>query len=199
MLEINKRLKRIHKSLYNLDEDVLLAKPNKTINKDGFFFIDFSQEKNAEDLEIAVYSVIHNIASIKDHLKEYCNKNSKIFKGDNLINSNSDVAIVHDLWNIDKHAKLNQLSRSGKIPKLIKLSQNLKLSTGVGKNSSVEISFDPKTGKQSMKTTGDASATLNIDAEIIDENNNLLGNLSSICNNAISSWENELKNVGVIF
>ncbi len=38
--------------------------------------------------------------------------------GDLLINSNRDVAIIHDLWNLDKHAELNRPSRSGLSPRL---------------------------------------------------------------------------------
>ena len=37
---------------------------------------------------------------------------------DQLIDSNRDVAIIHDLRNLDKHAELNRPSRSGLSPRL---------------------------------------------------------------------------------
>ena len=49
--------------------------------------------------------LLNNIACLKDHLKSWCKKNNKPFAGDQLINSNRDVAIIHDLWNLDKHAE----------------------------------------------------------------------------------------------
>ncbi len=35
-------------------------------------------------------------------------------------NSNRDVAIIHDLWNLDKHAELDGASRSGLSPRLLR-------------------------------------------------------------------------------
>ena len=52
------------------------------------------------------------------------------FHGNALITSNKAVALVHDLWNIDKHAELNSPPRSGHKPKLTELQTALTVSAG---------------------------------------------------------------------
>jgi hypothetical protein len=61
--------------------------------------------------------LLNNIACLKDYLKAWCRKNGKTSTAENLIDTNKDVAIIHDLWNADKHAELRK-SRSGLYPRL---------------------------------------------------------------------------------
>src|SRR5215470_6309926 len=80
--------------------------------------VDFSQGTDQATAANRVSLLINNIACLKDHLKSWCKRNGKPFTGDQLIDSNRDVAIIHDLWNLDKHAELNRPSRSGLSPRL---------------------------------------------------------------------------------
>src|SRR5216684_78939 len=81
--------------------------------------VKFAFQKGADTATAAnrASQLMANIACLKDHLKAWCNRNGKPFAGDTLIDSNRDVAIVHDLWNLDKHAELNRPSRSGLSPR----------------------------------------------------------------------------------
>lgn len=49
------------------------------------------------------------------------------FKGDELIKDNHDVALVHDLWDKDKHARLDRPPRSDINATLVNLKQKLQL------------------------------------------------------------------------
>ena len=63
--------------------------------------------------------LLNNIACLKDHLKSWCKKNGKPFTGDQLMDSNRDAAIIHDLWNLDKHGGPSHDSKSGLSPRLL--------------------------------------------------------------------------------
>lgn len=161
------------------------------------FFVDFSQGRSAAELENVAFAVVANIASIKDHLKTWCAANGKTFGGDQLINSDQNVALVHDLWNTDKHASLNQPPRSGHRPSLQGLKQALQLSTGSEPGSVAGFQFNMTTGQPEFILTGGASRHLVVDARVVNENGQDLGALLGICEAAISAWENELARSGV--
>src|SRR5205823_4226020 len=81
--------------------------------------IDFTMGTDRATAANRVSLLLNNIACLKDHLKLWCKKNGKPFTGEQLIGGNRDAAIIHDLWNLDKHAELNRPSRSGLSPRLL--------------------------------------------------------------------------------
>src|SRR5260221_1547863 len=81
--------------------------------------VDFTEGTDRATAANRISMLVNNIACLKDHLKAWCKKNGKPFTGDQLIDSNRDVAIIHDLWNLDKHAELNRPSRSVISPRLL--------------------------------------------------------------------------------
>jgi len=68
--------------------------------------MDFTKVTDDATAANRVSLLLNNIACLKDHLHVWCKKNGKPFTGDNLIDQNNDVGIIHDLWNLDKHAEL---------------------------------------------------------------------------------------------
>ena len=189
---INKKVKQMHLALDNLtNPDLTDIEPHSGRIKTGFYYgVDFNQGKSEAELANTASLLIANIASIKDHLKAWCKRENKQFEGETFIDSNIDVAIIHDLWNIDKHAELNRKPRSGKLPKLKNLVQRLNATGG-----SVVFRIDPETGKMISETTGNVS--LSIDAEVVDEHGNKIGDFAAICENATAAWENELISAGI--
>jgi len=131
MDKLKSRLERVHRAFEKTEStDFSEVKTSTSSNLHGnfFFSIDFSGEKTTEELENVIHTLIANIGSIKDHLKKWCKTNNKVFNGDNLINSNINVSIIHDLWNSDKHDE--NTNRSKKNPGLENLNQSLSLSAG---------------------------------------------------------------------
>ena len=201
MLEVlDAKVRQMHDALGNLRNEDLSGLKVEAIDVPGVGFyqtLDFGQGQTPARLANTASLLVANIASLKDHLKVWCRKNGKEFTGDQLINSNHNVALVHDLWNIDKHAELDKSPRSGIRPKLQNLRQHLQLSTGTEANSSVVFQWDPRTGKMESMATGGGKAALIIDADVVDESGSEVGKLAAICEAAATEWENALKTAAV--
>ncbi|MCC7427439.1 MAG: hypothetical protein IT557_11065 [Alphaproteobacteria bacterium] len=159
--------------------------------------LDFGKNADPTDLANAASLLIANIASLKDHLKVWCKKQGRPFNGDTLINTNRSVALIHDLWNVDKHAELTSRPRSGHVPKLRDIGQVARLSTGTSPDSGGFVTIDPRTGRLVTGSSGSGSATLTLVATIADESDNFLADFEATCSEAIVAWEKELRAAGV--
>lgn len=201
MLEkIDRKVARMHEALGQLEKEDLSGLETKDIDVPGSGFyreMDFSEGKSRAELANTASLLVANIARLKDHLKVWCEKNDKRFTGDNLINSNRDVAIVHDLWNTDKHAELDRPPRSGIHPRLEDLRQEMQLSTGSEEGSSVALEWNPRTGEMEKKVTGGGKAALVITADVVDDDGQKVGTLKEICERAAREWEAALTEAGV--
>ena len=160
--------------------------------------VDFNASSDPIELANTATLLVANIASIKDHLKAWCKAKGLTFQGDALIDSNKAVALVHDLWNVDKHAELSSKPRSGHTPKLSNVKQALVLTTGTQAGAGVFVSIDPRSGKVTSGSSGGGSAKISLAAEIIDEHGNILGDFTSTCTEAVESWERALLAAGVL-
>lgn len=139
-----------------------------------------------EEIENLAGTLIAQIASLKDHLKAWCGHQSpKVpFRGDDLINSNLAVAIVHDLWNLDKHSELNTAPRSGRKVTFPQLTRVADVKGG--------FFFSAKTGFRFPE-----DATLTLIGRVCDEDGRSLGEFSAICAEAADAWEATLRDAGV--
>ena len=159
--------------------------------------VDFNENSEPIKLANACTLLIANIASLKDHLKAWCKLKRFPFNGDALIKSNNAVALIHDLWNVDKHAELTSKPRSGYVPELRDIRQALVVSAGAEANSEAFYSMDPRTGKVTSGASGSGSIKISLTAQVVDNEGNVLGELSSLCIEAIAAWEKEFVAVGV--
>lgn len=193
------KIKQMHAALDALtNADVSKVKSHVT-RQDGhtYCLVDFNEDSDPIALANAAQLLTANIASIKDHLHSWCKKNGALFTGDACIDGNKSVALIHDLWNVDKHAELNRPPRSGITPRLRNIATTLNLSAGTQAGSAAFFSMDPRTGKVTSGTTGEGSVRLIITAEIIDEQGDLQGDFFQTCEAAIDAWHLELTKAGV--
>jgi len=200
MLELlDRKIRQMHAALGGLEEsDLSSIAPERIITPHVYYLlVDFNQGTTEVGLANIASLLIANIACMKDHLKAWCAKNGKSFDGENLINTNKDVAIVHDLWNMDKHSDLNRPPRSGHRPKVQNLRQSLNLSTGTNAGSSTEVTIDSRTGRMKTERKGGGSVNLVINGDVVDEYGVLLGDIASICERATTAWEQTLSRAGV--
>jgi hypothetical protein len=114
-----------------------------------------------------------------------------------LIDTNANVALVHDLWNTDKHAALRRPPRSGHKPKLVDVRRSLRMSTGTAPGSTASLTINMATGQPEFILTGGALRYLVVDGRIVNELGESLGSLLSVCEAAIDAWEQELSRCGV--
>jgi len=151
---------------------------------------DLNQGTDSATAANRVSLLLHNIACLKDHLNAWCEKNGKQEKptvGDRLIDNDKDVAIIHDLWNLDKHAKLNRPSRSGLDPRL---QDPPKAAFNITRS---QVVFSLRMVNGVMQGTGD----LRITATVVDKDGNQLGNFESIALRAVAAWEAEFNKAGM--
>lgn len=198
--ELDLRIRQMHLSLLNLtvgDATTITPKVQELAGGGYYCAVDFSEGTTGAGLHNIAEQLVANIARIKDHLKAWCSKAKKPFEGDDLINSNKTVAIVHDLWNTQKHAVLTHPPRSGHRPHLENLQQALGLSSGEAADGMAVYSFDPRTGIPTVHTTDGASAKIVIDADIVDDKGARLGSFATTCEEAVSLWEQALARSGV--
>src|SRR5258708_7892605 len=119
---IEQKLAQLYAALGEMlvTEKLSSIKPtSKRVGNEFITSIDFTMGTDRATAANRVSLLLNNIACLKDHLKSWCKKNGKRFTGDQLIDSNRDVAIIHDLWNLDKHAELDRPSRSGLSPRFL--------------------------------------------------------------------------------
>jgi len=104
---LDRKLRQMHAALANLGTNDLSAVQPQITYTDGFVYakVDFNQKSDQIALLNAATLLVANIASLKDHLKAWCRRQRAPFHGETLINTNKSVALIHDLWNIDKHAR----------------------------------------------------------------------------------------------
>jgi len=187
------RLRRLHHALREVRSDDLPLIP-LTAQHDGqkaTFGFDFTKGQNEAEVANAVGRFLDGIAALKDHLKVWCLDRGVPFEGENLIESNRSVAIIHDLWNRDKHGTLTR-SRSKSWPELRHIGRGVNVHPRVGEqSSSVSLSLNP------LGLVFSGRSFVGIDAQVVDKNGAHLGTLLELAEQAIDAWEQTLLAAGV--
>jgi hypothetical protein len=196
---LERKIRQMHAALDAIGTDDLTV---ATVKLDlhgvsGTSSVDFSGGATDVELHNQASLLIASIASIKDHLKDWCARNGRPFGGDALINRSRAVAIIHDLWNVDKHATLTSKPRSGSVPRLTDLHRALRMSSGTQPGVVSVFSFNPLTSEVQTGTGPDGSSRITLIASIVDENGAALGDFEEICELAVSDWRAELVASGV--
>jgi hypothetical protein len=189
----------MHAALANLGTNDLSAVQPQITYADGFAYakVDFNQKSDQIALLNAATLLVANIASLKDHLKVWCRRQRAPFHGETLINTNKSVALIHDLWNIDKHAELDRPPRSGSKPKLEGIRTELAVSAGTEAGGGAGFSMDPRTGEVTTFTSGGGTVQLVLVARITDELGTDLGDFTRVCTEAAEAWSVVLRAAGV--
>jgi hypothetical protein len=195
---LDRKIRQLHEALGAMrSPSIESVQIERGLAADNYYFkIDFNQSRTEAELSNLATLLVANIACLKDHLKVWCEANKAPFEGDTLINTNRDAALIHDLWNTDKHAVLNK-PRSGHKPKLVDIRQRLALSTGTSESGGAVLQIEMATGKLLTHSLGDGSAGLRVTARIVDENGVMLGELSDVCQRATEAWERTLVQAGI--
>jgi hypothetical protein len=190
------KVKQMHAALgvmRSSDISPLRLEHGRTSAGEIYYRINPNAGTTPEGLANVASQLVANIASLKDHLREWCTANNRRFTGERLIDTNSDVAIVHDLWNLDKHGRLRQ-SRSGRFPRIIELARALNMTTGT---SGVPYRWKVDLFTGHMETTGEGNLSLAVTGQVIASDGTHLGSFERICEKAAHAWEEELYRSGV--
>ncbi len=147
--------------------------------------MDFTKAFSQAEIENMLASLIGNIASMRDHAR-------RAFKGAGIdpdevdaIAGEASNAIVQDLFDREKHGGISRSGDySGRNPELRNQVSFLRMSGG-------GVVIGPE-----LQKVGDGSAQIAVDADVIDADGKRIGELTAICEAAITAWEEGLARLG---
>jgi len=199
---INK-VRRIYSAIDAVEENDLAKFTPKMANsgKQITISLDFSDGLDNEQLSNIAYSLIHNIANLKNPLKKWAANNAKDKNQVDIAFNNSEaLKIIQDLSNNDKHGyPPRDAGLSGKAPKLNNIERFMQLSTGTEANSSVGVAIPLFAAQQKpqITTTGSGTAKVVITGTIIDKDGKPIGDLHTTALDAIKAWDSVLINYNI--
>jgi hypothetical protein len=198
--ELLNRLHRIYASVKVTAEFNMTKLPSKIICSREVVGIyqNFTGELSDSDIANAAQSVIHNIASLQDHLKKWAADNGKHkTKVDDTFAQSLDLQIIKDLWVNDKHGyhPRKEDGWSHKLPKLQNIHRQMRLTTQNKAGSFVTMVI----GSGGVPNiVGDGSACAVITGDVVDKDGKPLGDLFDIEQRAVEVWESLLQDYGVL-
>jgi hypothetical protein len=196
---IQQRISRIYAAIGAIEEHDPRKLKATVIDSDKIKAVlqDFRGALSDDELSNQVHTVIHNIASLRDHLRRWATQNGQDkTKVDQAIDNSLDLQVVQDLSNNDKHGyPPRDGGRSGKYPRLVEINRVMCLQTQakIGSMISMTIGHDGV-----PKFSGDGSAKAVVTGEVIDNAKNRMGDLYEIAIRAVEAWERLLAEYGLI-
>jgi len=191
-------LYRIYAAVDEALEGDLTKFPPKVIADDKGFAVyqDFLGNLTASQISNLAHGYVHNIANLHDHFTRWARKNDQDPKRvDQIVEASMPLQIVKDLSNNDKHGyPPRDGGYSGKAPRIAEVKRVLKLTTASKAGSFVGVIFT----LGGPKKVGNGMSAIVITGQVVDAGGSILGDLYDICLDALSSWEIELKALGVI-
>jgi len=195
--ELIARIQRIYAALGAVEETNLEKLKATVIDTPTVVGIDFDPqgEFTEADLSNFAYSLIHNIATLRDHVRIWAAHNGQDKeKVNETMNSSLALLIVGDLSNYDKHGTLRPGDKglSGKFPRLVEIRRVLELTAQAGSGVAMTFATDG-----TPRIAGSGSARAVITGDIVDKNNYILGDFLEIANEAMEAWEQLLTEFGI--
>lgn len=196
---ILRRISRIYAAIGDTEED----DPNKLratvfqTDKIKAIFQDFHGDLSDDDLSNYAHMLIYNIAHLQYHLRRWAaNNGHDETKVDQTVGNSFDLQIIKDLSNNDKHGyPPRKRSHSGKYPQLMNINRVMQLQTQAKKGSTSGMTL----GAGGVpKFFGDGTAKAIITGDVVDKDNNRIGDLHKIATKAVEAWEQLLADFGLV-
>ncbi|MDA0733248.1 MAG: hypothetical protein O2909_04655 [Chloroflexi bacterium] len=192
--DLTQKIRRMYAAI-GAAEEVDLTKLKGTVienkNVTGVFQ-DFRGGRSNEQLENDVFTLINNIAFLRDHLIKWhvaqgLGETEARVKVDSELDSRPSILIMRDLSNNEKHGyDASKRSFSGKHPKIVSVQRVLRMTTQPQKGSFVGMTLNRDGTPRIM---GDGSAKAVTTGEIVDNSGNRLGDLNDLATEAVEGWE----------
>ena len=195
---ILERISRIYASIDTSEE----YDPNKLkatfiqTKKHVVMLQDFRGGLSDAELSNQAHTVIHNIANMRDNLRRWAAHNGQDkTKVDQTVDNCLELQIIMDLSNNEKHGyPPRHGGRSGRCPKLIEITRVMKIRTQAKKRSKIAMILGADGWP---KIIGDGTAKAVLGGDVVDNNNNHIGNLYDIAQKAVGAWEILLTDFGL--
>ena len=184
--DITSRLERIYVSVkskidYDLEKNINIKTESQA---NSYSLMGTFDKGSIAEKENKILIIIHNLANLKDHLKQIMqSKGGDKQKIEDEIDASPALQIIIDLANSEKHTYPTRSNRSGLNPKLDEIHSFMSLSVSSPEEVS-SFTFNPY---GSFQATGDVG--VNISADILDEHNNKIMTLDEHIEKSIIKWE----------
>lgn len=191
------RLQRIYSALGGTVEGDMAKLPPVVLMTDNAVLVwqDFTGGLSVAQLTNLAYSLIHNIASLKDHARRVLKTAGIDPEKSEEIGNVSTLRIIADLSNNDKHGyPPRNGGNSGLSPHLGQVTRILRMVTGGEAGSVTALTFGP-TG---MVLSGDGTIEAIITADVLDAEESRIGDLHELCVEGLQLWENGLTGIGIL-
>ncbi len=160
-------------------------------------FQNFRGGFSNDELSNQAHTFIHNIANLRDHLRQWAAQNGQDKnKVDQTVDNCFELKIVQDLSNNDKHGyPPRDGGHSRKCPQLNEINRVLRLQTQAKKGSMIAMTL----GAGGVpKFLGDGTDKGVVTGDVVDNHKNRIGDLYEIANKAVEAWERLLADFGLI-
>lgn len=196
--ELSQRIHRIYSSIKAVEETDPSKLKATVIKKDKWIgvFQDFRGGLNETELSNLAHMLIHNIANLRGHLIKWAAQKGKgREKVDKAFAQSPELRIIQDLSENDKHGYPSRNGGYSQIyPKLININRIMQLKTQAKKGSIIGIT----SGAGSIpKFFGDGTANAIITGDIVNNENNRIGDLHEIATKAVEAWEQLLMSLDI--
>jgi hypothetical protein len=189
---ILQRIRRVYAAIGAIEED----NPNRLVatvvngDKVTTLFQDFRGGLSDDELSNQAHTVIHNIANLRDHLRRWAAQNGKDkTKIDQTVENSLELRLIMDLSNSDKHGyPPRDGGRSGRHPQLIEINRVMRLQVQGNNGSTIGMEL-PLTPDGIPRFFGDGAAKAVVTGDVVDGDNNRLGDLYDIAVTAVGGWE----------
>ncbi len=146
---------------------------------------DFRGDRSDADLENEIHLLIHNIASLRDHLRRYAREGAKgVERVDDTIKRSRDLQIIIDLWNTKKHSKPD---RSGGYSRLQPRLENAKATMRLTAKSGHAAFYTAPPGGPQQATPG--ATRVITTADVVDRSGNRVDDFDAIATRAVDAWK----------
>ena len=196
--ELLLRVRRIYAAVGSTEE----SDPTKlravviVTDKIRAMFQDFRGGLNDEQLTNYAHAMIHNIANLRDHLIKWAAQSGRAKERvDEVLDESLDLQVITDLSNNDKHGYPPRSGgRSGRCPKLVEINRVMQLTTKPVAGSSISMTLG---ADGTPVFLGDGKAKAVITGDVVDQDQQRIGDLHEIANQAVRAWEALLVEFGI--
>jgi hypothetical protein len=194
---IEVRLQQLYESLSVIcDDDYGDVEYFRGIDPDtGLFTVRANFDASEAKLLNSIEKLIENIARLGDHLENWCEQHGAHFDRAAFIRSHpDDVAIIQDLWNVQKHAGPARTPWSGRRLHLEGLVRGVLIDNRPG---APGFSLTLSELIPVVEREGPGQAELSTTGRVVDETGQVIGDVRAICKRAIEAWEGALRTAGL--
>jgi len=185
------KIDRIYAALGTSVEKDMTRLPAEVTSTPRFLRIhqDFSGAQSQAELENLAYSLVHNIANLRDHLRKWAKAHGKDPDAvDQAVEECAPLQTICDLSNADKHGGHGRQTWSGRRPSLANVTRVLRLTTKPEKGSRVVARLG-----RIPRISGDGTAEAILTGEVVDENGQTVGTLHALAAEGVRAWEKLLR------